>query len=307
LRTSASLHPVLQLQSTIGNQSVLRQIDTRVNALRGRGKPLPESVRSFFEPRFGYDFSKVRVHTDPPAAESAVAVNALAYTVGRDIVFDRGQYAPGTDTGRRLIAHELSHVVQQDSTQPSLSQAHQLQRKPVFKQCEGKEETLNAAIDEAKKSAGRALSAVKGEGLESIEKEHVQTALTNNFGRVTPEQKTTITDRYANMKDTLDSKEITCKDTKKKDKKKTICAEAPVGSNRITLFLDFWQDVCGSKGEMILHEAAHNAGAKDDVHKDEGYPPKKKPEDNAYSYQYFAADIKEGPRVRYKAPKAPAK
>lgn len=338
LRTSSARHPVLQLHPTIGNRAVLRlvesnilqakaridqeelvqarpagpvgqsskvtpDIETRVNALRGAGQPLPESVRAFFEPRFGYDFSDVRIHTDPLAAESAVAVNARSYTVGHDVVFDAGQYAPGTEAGKRLLAHELSHVMQQNSFQTSLLSAHNLQRKPVFKKCEGKEETLSSAIDEAKKSASRALLALKGERLESIEKEHVQTALRNNFGDVTAKQKTTITDRYANIHDTLDSKEITCIDKKKKDKKTTICAEAHVGRNKIALYLDFWQDVCGSKGEMILHEAAHNAGAKNDIHKDEGYPPKKNAEDNSYSYQYFAADVKEGPRIRYKVPK----
>jgi len=74
---------------------------------------LPESTRAFMEPRFGYDFSRVRVHTDAQAAESARAVKALAYTVGRDVVFGVGQYAPETTMGKRLLAHELAHVVQQ--------------------------------------------------------------------------------------------------------------------------------------------------------------------------------------------------
>jgi hypothetical protein len=65
------------------------------------------------EPRFGHDFSQVHVHTGARAAESARAVNALAYTVGRDIVFDGSQYAPGTAVGKRLLAHELAHVLQQ--------------------------------------------------------------------------------------------------------------------------------------------------------------------------------------------------
>ena len=65
------------------------------------------------EPRFGHDFSEVRVHSDARAAESARAVNALAYTVGPDVVFGAGEYAPGTIAGRRLLAHELTHVVQQ--------------------------------------------------------------------------------------------------------------------------------------------------------------------------------------------------
>ena len=65
------------------------------------------------EPRFGHDFSQIRIHADAPTAESAQVVNALAYTGGRDVVFGTGQYAPGTGEGRRLIAHELTHVVQQ--------------------------------------------------------------------------------------------------------------------------------------------------------------------------------------------------
>jgi hypothetical protein len=81
--------------------------------LRSPGQPLDPAARAFFEPRFGYDFSHVRVHTDQRADQSARAVNALAYTVDRNIVFGSHQYATGTDAGRKLLAHELSHVVQQ--------------------------------------------------------------------------------------------------------------------------------------------------------------------------------------------------
>jgi hypothetical protein len=81
--------------------------------VRSSGKPLDTAMRSFFEPRFGRDFSRVRVHTDARAAESAHAVAALAYTVGQHIGFASGQYAPATVEGRLLLAHELTHVVQQ--------------------------------------------------------------------------------------------------------------------------------------------------------------------------------------------------
>lgn len=83
--------------------------------LRAPGQPLDAQTRTFMEPRFGYDFSQVRVHTGTRAAESARAVNALAYTVGRDVVFGASQYAPRTGAGTRLIAHELTHVMQQNS------------------------------------------------------------------------------------------------------------------------------------------------------------------------------------------------
>lgn len=93
--------------------AVSHGLESQVNTLKGGGQPLPESARTFFEPRFGYDFSKVRVHNDGQAAETARAMNAQAYTVGRDVVFGAGKYAPETAEGKRLLAHELAHVVQQ--------------------------------------------------------------------------------------------------------------------------------------------------------------------------------------------------
>ncbi len=90
--------------------------------LQSPGQPLDAASRSFMEGRFGHDFGHVRVHTDAHAAQSASAVNALAYTVGSDVVFAAGQYAPGTQHGQRLLAHELTHVLQQGdaSSQPVL-------------------------------------------------------------------------------------------------------------------------------------------------------------------------------------------
>jgi hypothetical protein len=82
----------------------------------GGGQPLAEPEKAFFESRLGYDLSHVRVHTDARAMESARAINALAYTIGRDVVFGAGQYAPGSNAGRHLLAHELVHVVQQRSS-----------------------------------------------------------------------------------------------------------------------------------------------------------------------------------------------
>lgn len=86
--------------------------------LRSTGRPLDHATRAFMEERFGHDFGQVKVHTDAEAAESARSVHSLAYTVGRNVVFGSGQYAPHTLQGRKLLAHELTHVVQQDS-QPS--------------------------------------------------------------------------------------------------------------------------------------------------------------------------------------------
>jgi hypothetical protein len=81
--------------------------------LRSSGEPLDTETRAFMEPRFGRDLSQVRIHTDAKAAQSARAVNARAYTVGRDLVFGAAEHAPSTAAGKSLLAHELVHTVQQ--------------------------------------------------------------------------------------------------------------------------------------------------------------------------------------------------
>lgn len=85
------------------------------DVLSSPGRPLDGGTRSFMETRFGHDFSRVRVHTDTSAALSAGALGAHAYTSGNEIVFGTGRYAPGREQGLRLLAHELTHVVQQSS------------------------------------------------------------------------------------------------------------------------------------------------------------------------------------------------
>jgi hypothetical protein len=84
------------------------------------GQPLAQSARKTLEPRFGHDFSEVRVHDDSQAAESASAVTALAYAVGNHIVFGAGQYAPGTNEVNRLLSHELTHSIQQTAGRPNV-------------------------------------------------------------------------------------------------------------------------------------------------------------------------------------------
>lgn len=87
--------------------------ETVRQTLAGAGQGLDQGTRRFMETRFGHDFGRVRIHADPQAAASARAVDARAYTVGDAIVFGPGRYAPHTHQGRRLLAHELSHVLQQ--------------------------------------------------------------------------------------------------------------------------------------------------------------------------------------------------
>lgn len=104
----------LSLQRRESSHSPVPAIPPVVHeALNWPGQPLDPTTRAFVEPRFGHDFSQVRVHTDAKAVESARSINALAYTVGQDIVFGAGQYQPRTRTGQKLLAHELSHTIQQ--------------------------------------------------------------------------------------------------------------------------------------------------------------------------------------------------
>lgn len=114
--SNSSEEELLQTKEVAGSAlEVTPSVESQINGVRGGGQPLPESVRAFFEPRLSRDFSHVRIHTDSQANESAKSLNALAYTAGTDIVFGAGQYTPETESGKKLIAHELTHVVQQEA------------------------------------------------------------------------------------------------------------------------------------------------------------------------------------------------
>jgi hypothetical protein len=115
--------------------------------LPGSGAPLPGDVRAYFEPRFGHDFSRVRVHTDGQAARSAEALGAQAYTFGNDVVLGAGQYAPHTGEGRQLLAHELAHVVQQGNG----NVAPMIQRRLLVT---GSKKDIRAALDLLEPASG---------------------------------------------------------------------------------------------------------------------------------------------------------
>jgi Domain of unknown function (DUF4157)/Protein-glutamine gamma-glutamyltransferase len=97
------------------------QLEAAVGSLEGRGDPLPAATCDDMSSRFGHDFSGVRIHADASAAKLARQVNARAFTIGRNVAFASGEYAPnGTAESRRLLAHELTHVVQQGQAGPTL-------------------------------------------------------------------------------------------------------------------------------------------------------------------------------------------
>ena len=110
-----------RLQRKAAGRSEMTGVPSIVHeVLRSPGKPLDPAKRVFMEPRFGHDFSRVRVHADAQAADSARAVSALAYTVGNHVVFATGRYAPQSVAGDHLLAHELAHVVQQNGRASSV-------------------------------------------------------------------------------------------------------------------------------------------------------------------------------------------
>jgi Domain of unknown function (DUF4157) len=120
----------------------------------GEGQPLPKATRAYFEPRFGRDFGDVRIHTDAAANKSAQRFNSLAYTFGRHLVFAHGQFAPGSERGRRLLAHELTHVVQQSVRQRPML-ARQVAPTPGY--TEEQDQMLNCMI-RAQRPAGGVVS-----------------------------------------------------------------------------------------------------------------------------------------------------
>jgi Domain of unknown function (DUF4157) len=122
-------------RNPLGLQAVAGEAPEMIHQLlRSPGQPLDAATRGYFEPRFGHDFSRVRIHSDASAAASAHSVDARAYTYGSDIVFAAGAFSPGTSAGRRLLAHELAHAVQQGggAIQHGEARATRIQRQPDY-------------------------------------------------------------------------------------------------------------------------------------------------------------------------------
>lgn len=111
--------PLLQRRPLQSRESPKHAPPIVHEVLRSPGRQLDDSTRAALEPQFGHDFGRIRVHTDSKAAASAQAVDALAYTVGPNIVFASGQFSPATAQGRKLLAHELTHTIQQGMRLPS--------------------------------------------------------------------------------------------------------------------------------------------------------------------------------------------
>lgn len=105
----------VQKKETGVSSSGSKSLGNYIGSLNGKGQALPSQANEFFSSQMGYDFSDVKVHTDKEAAESAKDINAKAYTTGSNVVFNEGQYNVESTEGKKLMAHELTHVIQQDN------------------------------------------------------------------------------------------------------------------------------------------------------------------------------------------------
>ncbi len=163
---SASLSPrarsILQLQRTHGNRYVQRalalnrqadgtgevaaDVESSIERSRGGGHTMDASVQTQMESAFGTDFNGVRIHTGAEAHSLNRAVNAVAFTTGQDIFFRDGAYDPGTSHGKELLAHELTHVVQQSGTQGTVSPAHGAPIERMCSHCEEEQKKLHTKL-----------------------------------------------------------------------------------------------------------------------------------------------------------------
>jgi hypothetical protein len=247
------------------------------------------------------DFGGVRVHTDGRAAESARSMRAHAYTVGNHVVFGAGRYAPQTRDGRSLLAHELTHVVQQAGRgSPMLQRKPDEGEKPPLKTVgcnKDRISVIEAAIKTAEALATRAVHAFEREYPLTSE----AAAMRSHFGPLGSDQKATIVARYKQAIATLRTKTYTCASTNKRVTEGNdvvdTCGQAACPGSAITLYPVFGSETC-PPGPVMLHEAMHNAGACNDINKGHAQYPPSSSEDNAYSYEYFALDVTAG----YKTP-----
>lgn len=144
----------------LAGASVTPDVESRVNGLQGRGEPLPDQTRGFMEDRIGADFSDVRIHRDASSAELSRDLNARAFTVGNNIAFNSGEYNPDSSSGKHLLAHELTHTVQQGA-------AGQLERKPLVQReadTQTTEETDEPTPEEKAAAQAKAQAALAAAG-----------------------------------------------------------------------------------------------------------------------------------------------
>ncbi len=256
---------------------VTAQIAANIEALHGGGRPLPPSTRAFFVPRFGSDLSGVRVHTDSRAAQIARSVNARAFTFGRDLVFGAGEFSPGSSEGQKLMAHELTHVVQQHSHRSPESLVQRdppgtpiapdlLDCTPDITNSSSPEEDIRAAVNMARDLVDRAL-----QNLNNLTQVRAEFCPSQTGPCPTPGQIATIRQKYNAILGWLPNSRFICNSQNvpacrqnPDEPTATVgfvrgCPPPPTG--RVHLCPIFFRqlDFC-EKAAAIIHEGAHRVG-----------------------------------------------
>ena len=281
------------------------------DALRSPGQPLETGMRSFMESGFGHDFSRVRVHSDSTAGASADALHARAYTVGSEVVFVAGQYAPGRLEGRKLLAHELTHVVQQSAADTDAAKAVMRQAKPVASEFEGcavnQQNQIDAAVQNGKTALNRAIRVVATAwgNPGTLSAAHRQLLL-KHLHTVDRADLRDLLGTYISVKRAFeDGLEFQCEPICEKSATAKVCGYAyntqwfggrgPIHICFDSAGCDFLATAANNQVALVIHEAAHrHAGIDDKVYAwDPKYAALSADEamDNADSYAWFAVHL----------------
>ena len=239
----------------------------------GGGHPLLAQLRGFFEPRFGRDFSQVRVHSGRQAAASAEAIQARAYTRGRDVVFGSGEYAPDSHRGRWLVAHELAHVVQQASPDRSgvLQRQPAAPAVPAYRDCTAAitsvadpNDRLEAARLRAREFVGAAIRVL---GAAPAAGSTYATALDRHFIGPTDAQRATILANFQQIRGTLRVGNYLCNSNNICGTEQAFWIQA---DDLVHVCPPFWEldRTCGAI--VLVHEGGHDIGVDAAV---AGHPP----------------------------------
>lgn len=259
------------------SSEVAPSTESSIRSLEGGGQPFSQSERAFFEPRFGYDFSGVRVHSGVAAEQSAREMNANAYTRGHDIVFAPGKYQPQKRDGQYLLAHELTHVVQQGRSPVVSALQRQPAAVPNYRDCTpaitgiaDANDRLEAARLRAVEyvgAAGRVLASAPAAGTTYA------TALNRHFIAPTAAQRATIAANYGQLLRTLRVSNYICNS-------QNICEDEQAfwiaDDDLVHVCRPFWPLSPTCRAIILIHEGAHDIGLGNGAHppnrSDAGYP-----------------------------------
>ena len=301
----------VQAKATSANSAAQAAVPEAVHeVLRSPGRPLEGDARAFMEARFGHDFSAVRVHSDARAAQSARALDARAYTVGRNVVFGEQQYAPGMPEGRRLLAHELAHVLQQGGGGANGTVMRQANKPvaPSFSSCSGPQQgQIDATVIDARKALNRATHVVatswgKPDAISATNKQ----LLLMHFHTSDRDDLRKILGKYISLQGAFDAGlKFKCESTCDKTATTSTCGYAyntmwfggrgPIHICFDPAGCDFTTTAANNQVALVIHEAAHrHTGVDDKVYQwDKKYATLSADDamDNADSYAWFAVSV----------------